>query len=312
MLAQTLFALSASRRVAGILVVTSDPEVADDARRAGAEVRLEDTDLNAACASGLADVRARGMDVCAIFHADLALLTPRGVDALISRYLECRSVQGDSVIGFVRSHEGTGTNVVLLDPRLPFTPMFGPASFATHQFAAGSRAQELRSAEAAFDVDTVADLERLADSAVPARLRPFIASPGSEADPMSLIDLPPDTLVAQASHLRDEGHGALVTYSRKVFLPLTQLCRDSCHYCTFAKAPRRVARPFMSVDEAVATAEAARKRSLRSAKSPRCDTTSRVPGLQRLVSRLPCTTLRMLPLRCATGRGSCRISTLAA
>ena len=54
--------------------------------------------------------------------------------------------------------------------------------------------------------------------------------------------------------MRDEGFGALITYSRKVFLPLTQLCRDSCHYCTFAKAPRHLRSPYMSVEEAVAVA----------------------------------------------------------
>jgi FO synthase len=61
-------------------------------------------------------------------------------------------------------------------------------------------------------------------------------------------------LTAQAARLRDEGFGALITYSRKVFLPLTQLCRDSCHYCTFAKAPRHLRSPYMSVEEAVAVA----------------------------------------------------------
>ena len=49
--------------------------------------------------------------------------------------------------------------------------------------------------------------------------------------------------------------GGLITYSPKVFLPLTQLCRDVCHYCTFAKAPRHLASPYMSVEEAVAVAE---------------------------------------------------------
>lgn len=47
----------------------------------------------------------------------------------------------------------------------------------------------------------------------------------------------------------------LVTYSPKVFLPLTQLCRDVCHYCTFAKTPRHLASPYMSLDEVVAVAE---------------------------------------------------------
>jgi hypothetical protein len=80
LLTQTLFALAGSRLVAGVLVVTADPEVADEARQAGADVLQEEADLNTACAHGLAEIRARGGDICAFFHADLALLTPRGVD----------------------------------------------------------------------------------------------------------------------------------------------------------------------------------------------------------------------------------------
>ena len=44
-------------------------------------------------------------------------------------------------------------------------------------------------------------------------------------------------LFAEASRLRDEGRGKTITYSRKVFIPLTTLCRDTCTYCTFAKPP---------------------------------------------------------------------------
>ena len=47
----------------------------------------------------------------------------------------------------------------------------------------------------------------------------------------------PAPLLAAASRLRDEGRGRTVTYSRKVFVPLTTLCRDKCTYCTFAKPP---------------------------------------------------------------------------
>ncbi|MCB2223321.1 MAG: 7,8-didemethyl-8-hydroxy-5-deazariboflavin synthase CofG [Actinobacteria bacterium] len=46
-----------------------------------------------------------------------------------------------------------------------------------------------------------------------------------------------DGLLAEARRLRDEGKGRTVTYSRKVFVPLTTLCRDRCTYCTFAKPP---------------------------------------------------------------------------
>ncbi|MEM1246704.1 MAG: 5-amino-6-(D-ribitylamino)uracil--L-tyrosine 4-hydroxyphenyl transferase CofH [Acidobacteriota bacterium] len=55
-------------------------------------------------------------------------------------------------------------------------------------------------------------------------------------------------LLAVASELRDRGHGDLVTYSRKVFIPLTHLCRDICHYCVFAQPPRRGEAAYMSLD----------------------------------------------------------------
>lgn len=56
-------------------------------------------------------------------------------------------------------------------------------------------------------------------------------------------------LLAVAAQLRDRGHGNLVTYSRKVFIPLTRLCRDVCHYCTFATTPKKVESPYLSVDQ---------------------------------------------------------------
>jgi FO synthase len=48
----------------------------------------------------------------------------------------------------------------------------------------------------------------------------------------------PTDLLAAARVVRDQAYGSLVTFSPKVFVPLTQLCRDVCHYCTFAKAPK--------------------------------------------------------------------------
>ncbi|TVQ55335.1 MAG: 7,8-didemethyl-8-hydroxy-5-deazariboflavin synthase subunit CofH [Rhodobacteraceae bacterium] len=65
-------------------------------------------------------------------------------------------------------------------------------------------------------------------------------------------DLP--ALTAAAARLRDAGHGDVVTFSRKVFIPLTKLCRDVCRYCTFAHAPRGDEPAFLSVDDALAIA----------------------------------------------------------
>lgn len=56
-----------------------------------------------------------------------------------------------------------------------------------------------------------------------------------------------------------------MTYSRKVFIPLTHLCRDVCGYCTFAKAPREVASPYLSPDEVLAIAHAGEKAGCREA-----------------------------------------------
>ncbi len=58
-------------------------------------------------------------------------------------------------------------------------------------------------------------------------------------------------LMARAAALRDAGFGQAVSYSRKVFIPLTQLCRDVCHYCTFAQPPRPGERVYLTLDEAV-------------------------------------------------------------
>jgi FO synthase len=59
--------------------------------------------------------------------------------------------------------------------------------------------------------------------------------------------------------VRDGAHGRRVTYSPKVFIPLTMLCRDRCGYCTFAKAPARLASPYLTPDEVLAIARAGRE-----------------------------------------------------
>ena len=61
--------------------------------------------------------------------------------------------------------------------------------------------------------------------------------------------MPLPVLMAQSARLRDQGHGDRVSYSRKVFIPLTQQCRDVCHYCTFARPPRAGERCFLSPEQ---------------------------------------------------------------
>jgi 7,8-didemethyl-8-hydroxy-5-deazariboflavin synthase CofG subunit len=74
-----------------------------------------------------------------------------------------------------------------------------------------------------------------------------------------LIDAPASDwpVVRQAAaRLRERGKGSVVTYSRKVFLPLTNLCRDDCGYCTFKRDPGQPGARSMELDEVLAVCEA--------------------------------------------------------
>jgi FO synthase len=78
-------------------------------------------------------------------------------------------------------------------------------------------------------------------------------------DGLALIEAAPHELPAildAAAALRDRGKGRTVTYSRKVFLPLTNLCRDDCGYCTFKRDPGQPGARTMELDEVLAVCEA--------------------------------------------------------
>src|SRR5947207_14443357 len=64
-----------------------------------------------------------------------------------------------------------------------------------------------------------------------------------------VLELPLAELMDAAARIRDARFGTRVTFSPKVFIPLTMLCRDRCGYCTFAKAPARVAAPYLTLPE---------------------------------------------------------------
>src|ERR1017187_2839570 len=76
----------------------------------------------------------------------------------------------------------------------------------------------------------------------------------SDAD---LLHTPLPELTALARAVRDEAYGRRVTFSPKVFIPLTMLCRDRCGYCTFAKPPARVSAPYLSPGEVLELARRA-------------------------------------------------------
>src|SRR5829696_1649531 len=69
----------------------------------------------------------------------------------------------------------------------------------------------------------------------------------------------PAPAMRAAAEVRDHLFGPCVSYSRKVFIPLTKLCRDNCGYCTFARAPRPKERAYLTPEEVLAIAQAGEK-----------------------------------------------------
>src|SRR5262245_6433208 len=87
--------------------------------------------------------------------------------------------------------------------------------------------------------------EALAAAAAGARLDATAAA--------TLVDARTPLLCEAAQGLR---RSSVITYSPKVFIPLTHLCRDVCHYCTFAKTPRRIDKPYLLAEDVLAIARA--------------------------------------------------------
>ena len=82
----------------------------------------------------------------------------------------------------------------------------------------------------------------------------FISGNTLSAAERAALTSPLAEMLGAAEALTLAGHGPVVTYSRKVFIPLTKLCRDVCHYCTFARRPSELRSPYLSLDEVEALA----------------------------------------------------------
>ena len=83
--------------------------------------------------------------------------------------------------------------------------------------------------------------------------------------PQHLYQLPLEGLMDSAAGLRDQGWGRQISYSRKVFIPLTELCRDVCHYCTYAKTPKRIEQPYLAPEQVLEIARAGKAQGCKEA-----------------------------------------------
>jgi 2-phospho-L-lactate guanylyltransferase len=138
-----------------VVIVSSAPEVAEWAGARGLEVAPDPGSLDAAAASGVAALSARGVTRAVVAHADLPFVTSfRGVtrDA------------GRPVVVLVPDQRDDGTPVLSVPTSTPFAFAYGPGSFRRHLHAAraaGLSVRVVRDSDLAFDVDTVGDLEVL-------------------------------------------------------------------------------------------------------------------------------------------------------
>lgn len=95
---------------------------------------------------------------------------------------------------------------------------------------------------------------------------PMLAGLSEAAEVLSAIDaMPFDELLDKAVVSRRGHHGDVISYSRKVFIPLTRLCRDVCGYCTFATTPGQAGSAYLSAEEVLAIAKAGERAGCREA-----------------------------------------------
>jgi 2-phospho-L-lactate guanylyltransferase len=235
MLQRVLMALRNAQGVDRIVIVTPDASLVP----AGVEfVRDRGDGLNAAVALALDHVRASA-SAAIVVAADVPEVTGHEIERLVD------AVRGSDVV-VVPDHLLAGTNALGLRLPAAIAPQFGPGSCAAHgraARAAGATLSVLTLPGLARDVDVPADLD-----AYPLPAREQVLALAERADLAGLMD--------RAAQLTLQGFGRRVSYSRKVFVPLTQLCRDVCHYCTFAGPPRRGARAYLTPDQVLDIARA--------------------------------------------------------
>lgn len=154
----TVQTLVSAPEIAQVLVVTADSEIAADAIGAGALVLGEDGHgLNDALVLGIDHARSAGAATCMAVPADLPLLSTGCLTEIVGAF----AAHGRSGLGVVRCKDGDGTTVTIFPANAAVRPCYGPDSFATHMAMPGLVTFAIDARQAAFDVDTPADLERL-------------------------------------------------------------------------------------------------------------------------------------------------------
>lgn len=293
MLEDLLTTLKACPLISGTLVVTRDPDLRQLAEKYDAEVfeESETSDLNTAVTAAARLLSERHVTQMLYLPGDVPLLSKHTLNRLLEE-TKTWFTEEKTFICLAPSLDKTGTNALLCCPPDCLSFSFGPQSAQRHVQQAQTRQLALHlwhQQDLALDIDTSDALQQLqntllltpdlaphtaqclaeittnaASRSTALNTKPFNRSTWHMPDHEQALlladsDQPLIELMQQAADLRDFGHGEQISFSKKVFIPLTHLCRDVCHYCTFAKAPRQLQSPYLSPDEVIALAQAGAK-----------------------------------------------------
>ncbi len=266
------FAMRSARHVLGVaracpgieqvVVVSNDPAARELAREFGAmavdEVASESGEraLSRILEHAMDQAAARGARQALYLATDLPRLSCASLQRLIARH--AATTAGATL---ARARRDGGSNALLLDLPRRFALDFGAGSAARHAALAAAAGVSLRvidDPDLAQDVDLPEDL--------PGDPPPIESGPLGRSTQLETLTearaldaaLPLHELLNTAALCRDRGFPSTLSYSRKVFIPLTRLCRDVCHYCTFATTPGHLPAPYLRLEEVLEIARAGR------------------------------------------------------
>jgi len=288
MVEDAVSALKSCSSVEQVVVVSRDQACGDLCQTHGLrQLDLEeDSCLNSGLSAATVLLQQEGCQEVMILHGDLPLVSAESIEELIASH---RSSEADLTIAGCQHKGGTNAMVLALPAGIDFQfgrDSFN--SHQDQALEKNLKVNTFYHEHIALDLDNCEDIVQLQQHFANSQQRnltaDFIASLGldhnldlqnllqralsfeknaegnnsegknaeglSEEDCLALADQD-DTalLMAAASKLRDSHFHNVVTFSKKVFIPLTQLCRDVCHYCTFAQVPKRLDKVFLSVEE---------------------------------------------------------------
>jgi FO synthase len=246
MLQEVLAALRASPSIDGIAVVSAEPGRVDPQ-----VLVLPDpgTGLNDALESAAGTLRDRGATRLLVIHADLPLVSTEDIDRLVA---ESRGTG----VALAPDRHGAGTNGLCIGLPTPFRFCFGEDSFARHCAEASRHGMDIRVVRTAglgTDVDGPDDLPVLAQAGAHYA---FLGGQLGRPEALALVSARASDLTGAAESLTLQGFGRAVSYSRKVFIPITKLCRNVCRYCTFAQVPKEASPAYLSGEQVLAIARA--------------------------------------------------------